>query len=105
MHIYLIKNRLNNEIVHVFGACDNDNAFTIMYDYYGCIGSEYYLERISSYTTSGVEIILMKNKYCVSLDSELVSQLKVLFPYSRMSEILAFIATKYLEENKNNGKK
>ena len=47
----------------------------------------------------------MKNKYCVSLDSELVFQLKVLFPYSRMSEILAFISTKYLEENKNNGKK
>lgn len=47
----------------------------------------------------------MKNKYCVSLDSELVFQLKVLFPYSRMSEILAFIATKYLEENLKDGKK
>ena len=46
----------------------------------------------------------MKNKYCVSLDSELVFELKVLFPYSRISEILAFIATKYLEENKD-GKK
>ena len=54
MHIYLIKSRITNNIVHVFGACDNDNAFTIMVDYYGCIGSEYYLERISSYTTSVV---------------------------------------------------
>ena len=46
----------------------------------------------------------MKNKYCISLDSELVFQLKVLFPYSKLSEIVAYIATKYLEENKD-GKK
>ena len=47
----------------------------------------------------------MKNKYCISLDSELTFELKKLFPYSRMSEILAYIATKYLEENNKDGKK
>ena len=50
MHIYLIKSRLTNSIIHVFEAADNSDAYSIM----ECLGSGYYLERISSYTTSVV---------------------------------------------------
>lgn len=53
-YIYLIINRLTYDIVHVFGASDTDNAITIMEDYYGCVGSEYYLERVTSYSTEVV---------------------------------------------------
>lgn len=49
--------------------------------------------------------MIKKIKYCVSLDSDLAFNLKKMFPYSKMSEIIAFIATKYLEEENNNGKK
>ena len=50
MHIYLIKSRQSNSIIHVFEAVDDSDAFSIM----ECLGSGYYLERISSYTTSVV---------------------------------------------------
>ena len=54
MHIYLIKSRLNNEIIHIFGALDNFHAVHIM-RFYNCLDSAFYLERISSYTTVEVD--------------------------------------------------
>lgn len=54
MHIYLIKSRITNNIVHVFGASDNDDAINVMENYYHYVGSEYYLEHITSYITEEI---------------------------------------------------
>ena len=54
MHIYLIKSIIYNNIVHVFGASDNNNAVTVMHDYYLCFEPAYYLERVTSYISEEI---------------------------------------------------
>lgn len=58
MHVYLIKSRVTNNIVRVFEALDDSDALDIMRQYYHYLSSNYYLERIYSYST--VEVSLDK---------------------------------------------
>ena len=55
MHIYLVKSRIDNRVIFVFGSLDDSVAYNMMEDF--CFSHHlYYLERVLSYTTGVVNV-------------------------------------------------